>query len=66
MIFDKNYEQIWIIFYYKPEYYVNRFWYIVSAISYSKNYGSLTLQTKFKVELSMGDLTCLFWDSSYS
>ena len=32
---------------------------------YSKNQGSLTLQTNFNVELNMGDLTCLFRDSSY-
>ena len=67
----------------KPAYYVNHFWYIVSAILKEvlhvkqitmlrifiikfpsfiipKNYGSLTLQAKFKVELNMGDLTCFF------
>ena len=27
---------------------------------YSRNYSILTLQTKFKFELNMGDLTCLF------
>ena len=26
----------------------------------NKNYGSLTIETKFKVELNMGDLTSLF------
>ena len=31
-----------------------------SIIHYFKNYGSLTLQTKFKVELNMGDLTSFF------
>ena len=30
-----------------------------------KNHGSLTLQTKFKVELNMGDLACPFGDSVY-
>ena len=24
----------------------------------------MTLETKFKIELNMGDLPCLFWDSS--
>ena len=31
----------------------------------SKNYDSLTLQTKLKVKLNMDDLRCLFRDSSY-
>ena len=34
-------------------------------IHFSKNYGSLTLQTNFNLEFNMGDLTCLFRDSSY-
>ena len=33
---------------------------MASIFHFSKNYGSLTLETKFKVEINKGDLPCLF------
>ena len=42
---------------------INDAWIIyhkASIFHYSKNYGYLTLETKFKVEINLGDLPCLF------
>ena len=41
------------------------FYHKVPIIHYSKNYCGLTLETKFKAELSMGDIPCLFFSRKF-
>ena len=45
----RYYENVWVHFFHKA-----------FIFHYSKNYGSLIYETKFKVELNIVDLPCLF------